>query len=189
MRVSIVPLLPTVAALTLTAALVGCSGSGGGSEAEPTRNDLTGTWLLNDLESDDPREFFEGPSQVDPTLPGGNRQRVAERVSGILAAARVFRIEQTDSTVTIVRQDGSRVVFFPDNRLLEDRVEGLGIVTTRARWRGDSFQVVRKLEGGTPTLTTTYELKDEGRKLIVKFNMSSPGRSTKFERVYDAPPG
>jgi predicted ATP-grasp superfamily ATP-dependent carboligase len=188
MRITIVPLLPTVAALTLAAAFVGCSSGGGGSEARPERNDLNGTWLLNDLESDDPREFFEGPTQVDPSLPGGNRQRVAERVSGILAAARVFRIEQTDSTVTVVLQDGSEVMFFPDNREVENRVEGLGIVTTRARWRGDSFQVVRKLEGGTPTITTTYELRDEGRKLIVKFNMSSPGRSTKFERVYDAAP-
>jgi hypothetical protein len=188
MRLTVVPLLPTAAALTLTAALVTCS-SGGGSDFEPTPDDFTGTWLLNDLESDDPREFFGGPGQGDPSLPGGNRQRVAERVSGILAAARVFRIEQTDSTVTIVLQDGTEVMLFPDNRQIERRVEGLGIVTTRARWRGDNFQVVRKMEGGTPTLTTTYELGDEGRKLIVKFHMSSPGRSTKFERVYDAAQG
>jgi predicted ATP-grasp superfamily ATP-dependent carboligase len=187
MRVTIVPLLPAVAALTLSAALVACSG--GGSDFEPTPADFNGTWLLNDLESDDPREFFAGPGQADPSLPGGNRQRVAEQVSGILAAARVFRIEQSDSTVTIVLQDGSEVRFHPDNREVEDRVEGLGIVTTRARWRGDNFQVVRKLEGGSPTITTTYELTDEGRKLIVKFHMSSPGRSTRFERVYDAAPG
>lgn len=189
MRVSTVPLLPTVVALTLTATLVGCSGSGGGSEIKPTRDDFTGTWLLNDLESDDPREFLAGPNQVDPSLPGGNRQRVSERVSGILASARVFRMEQTDSTVTIVLQDGREVLFYPDNREVENRVEDLGVVTTRARWRGDKFQVVRKLEGGTPTLTTTYELKDDGRTLIVKFNMSSPGGSAKFERVYEAAPG
>lgn len=188
MRVTVFPLLPTVAALTLTAALVACS-SGGGSDFEPTPNDFTGTWLLNDLESDDPREFLSGPGQADPSLPGGNRQCVAERVSGILAAARVFRIEQTDSTVTIVLQDGTDVMLFPDNRQIERRVEGLGIVTTRARWRGDNFQVVRKMEGGTPTLTTTYELRDEGRKLSVKFHMSSPGRSARFERVYDAAQG
>ncbi len=187
MRVSIVPLLPAVAALTFTATLAACSSGGSGFQTTP--QDFTGTWLLNDLESDDPREFLEGPSQYDPSLPGGNRQRVAERVSGILAAARVFRVEQTDSTLTIVLQDGSEVMFHPDNRLVESRVEGLGIVTTRARWRGDNFQVVRKMEGGTPTITTTYELRDEGRKLIVKFNMSSPGRSTKFERVYDAARG
>lgn len=187
MRVSIIPLLPAVAAMTFTAALVACSS--GGSGFQPTPQDFTGTWLLNDLESDDPREFFEGPSQYDPSLPGGNRQRVAERVSGILAAARVFRVQQTDSTVTIVLQDGSEVMFYPDNREVESRVEGLGIVTSRARWRGNNFQVVRKMEGGTPTLTTTYELRDEGRKLIVKFSMSSPGRSTKFERVYDAARG
>lgn len=189
MRVTIVPLLPGVAVLTLATALAACSGGGGGSDIEPTSNDFTGTWLLNDLESDDPREFFAGPSQVDPSLPGGNRQRVAERVSGILAAARVFRIEQTDSTVTVVLQDGREVLFYPDNREVENRVEGLGIVTTRARWRGDNFQVVRKLEGGTPTLTTTYELEDEGRKLILKFHMSSPGRSDRFQRVYDAAQG
>jgi hypothetical protein len=187
MRVTIVPLLPAVAALTLAATLVSCSS--GGSDFEPTPEDFTGTWLLNDLESDDPRQFLGGPGQVDPSLPGGNRQRVAERVSGILAAARVFRIEQTDSTMTVVLQDGTEVMFYPDNRQIERRVEGLGIVTTRARWRGDDFQVVRKMEGGTPTLTTTYELSDEGRKLIVKFHMSSPGRSTKFERVYDSAQG
>jgi predicted ATP-grasp superfamily ATP-dependent carboligase len=188
MRVTIVPLLPGLAALVLTTALVACSG-GGGSDFEPTPEDFTGTWLLNDLESDDPREFFAGPRQVDPSLPGGNRQRVAEQVSGILAAARVFRIEQSDSTVTLVLQDGREVMFFPDNRQVERRVEGLGIVTTRARWRGDNFQVVRKMEGGTPTLTTTYELEDEGRKLILKFHMSSPGRSERFQRVYDAAQG
>jgi predicted ATP-grasp superfamily ATP-dependent carboligase len=187
MRGSTIPLLPAVAALTLAAALISCSS--GGSDFQPTPDDFTGTWLLNDLESDDPREFLAGPGQVDPSLPGGNRQRVAQQVSGILSAARVFRIEQNDSTVTIVLQDGREVMFFPDNRQVEHRVEGLGIVSTRARWRGDNFQVVRKMEGGSPTLTTTYELEDEGRKLIVKFHMSSPGRSTKFERVYDAAPG
>jgi hypothetical protein len=188
MRVTIVPLLPGVAALTLTAALVSCSS--GGSGIEPTRADFTGIWMLNDLASDDPRELFRQPgAQADPSLPGGNRQRVVERVSGILAAARVFRFEQTDSTVTIVLQDGTEVMFFPDNRLVERRVEGLGNVTTRARWRGDRFQVVRKIEGGSPTITTTYELQDEGRRLVVKFNMSSPGRSQKFERVYDASEG
>jgi hypothetical protein len=185
MKITIVPLLPAVAALTLNATLVSCA-SGGGSGFEPTRDDLTGTWLLNDLESDDAREFFAGPGEVDPALPGGNRQRVAERVSGILVAARVFRIEQSDSTVTIVLHDGTEVMFHPDNREIEHRIEGLGFVTTRARWRGDRFQVVRKLEGGSPTLTTTYELRNEGRKLFVRFNMSSPGRSpTRFVRVYD----
>jgi hypothetical protein len=188
MRVSIVPLPLTVAALTLTAALVACSGAGSGYQ--PTPDDLTGTWLLNDLESDDTRTFFADPGEMpDSVLPGGNRQRVAQSVSGILAQARVFRIEQTDSTVTIVLQDGRDVVFYPDNREVEGRVEGLGIVSTRARWRGNNLQVVRKLEGGSPTLTTTYELRDEGRKLIVKFHMSSPGRSTSFERVYDAAHG
>jgi len=188
MRITIVPLLPALAALTVTATLLACAGGGPGVEL--ARQDLTGTWLLNDLESDDPREFFQDPTQMaDPSLPGGNRQRVAEQVSGILAAARVFRIEQTDSTVTIVLQDGREVTFFPDNRLIEGRVEGLGLVTTRARWRGDNFQIVRKVEGGAPTITTTYELRDEGRKLILKFHMSSPGRSIRFERVYDAARG
>ncbi len=186
MKSSTVSLLCALAALAAAATLAACAS--GGSGVGPERPDLTGTWLLNDLASDDPREIFRDPSRdpADPALPGGNRERVDQRVSGVLATARVFRIEQNDSTVTIVLQDGRGLTFFHDGREVEERVEGLGTTVTKARLKSDELEIERKLEAGSPRIVTTYELSDDGRQLIVKFRMSSPGRSVTFERVYDA---
>ncbi|UCC74688.1 MAG: hypothetical protein JSV86_09100 [Gemmatimonadota bacterium] len=190
MRIPAFPLLPAVAALTLTAALAACSSSSASAIA-PQHPDMSGTWLLNDLASDDPSELFGQAARnpADPSLPGGNRQRVGVQASSILAAARVFRLTQSDSTVNIVLQDGTEFLFHTDGREVESRIEGLGNTTTKARWKGDKFEVERKLEGGTPRLTTTYELSEDGRQLFVKFKLSAPGRSIDFERVYEVSEG
>ena len=177
-------LLPWVAVMALSPALA-CSG--GGSDPVPENVDLTGTWLLNDLASDDPDEVFRRAAEnpANPRLPGGNRARSDESVSAILAAARVFRIVQDDSTVTVTNIDGASLTFYHDGREVRQRFAGLGDTVTRARWKGDKLEIERKLEAG-PKLTTTYDLSDDGRELFVNFNMSSPGRSIKFRRVYDA---
>jgi hypothetical protein len=187
MRKQIASLIQLVGAALVVATLA-CSG--GGSDPAPQHVDFNGTWLLNDLASDNPDEVFRqaADNPANPSLPGGNRARSGERVSAILAAARVFRIAQDDSTVTVTGMDGTSLSFLTDGREVQRRFSGLGDTVTRARWKGEKLEIERKLEGG-PRLVTTYELSDDGRQLILNFNMSSPGRSIKFRRVYDAAEG
>jgi len=178
----------TLTAATLAATLSSCSsGHGRRPEIEPDRPDLAGTWLLDDLASDDPWESFGGRNPADPGLLGGNRQ-LTDAMSNILAAARAFKIEQNDSTVAITLANGRQYVFHLDGRWVERRVEGLGIVFARARWMDGTLEVERRLDSRV-RLTTTYALSEDGRRLFVKFRKSPPGRIIKFHRVYDAAPG
>jgi hypothetical protein len=178
----------TVAAATLAVTLSSCSCSASRrSGIEPERPDLTGTWLLDDLTSDDLRELLGGGNPADPGLLGGNRL-LTEAMSNILVAARAFKIEQNDSTVAITLVNGRQFAFHHDGRWVERHVEGLGIVVARAQWKDGTLEVERRLDSRV-RLTTTYALSDDGRRLFVKFKKSPPGRTIKLQRVYDAAPG
>ncbi len=160
-------------------ALVACTS--GGSPA-PHPPDLRGTWILNSAESEDPREQFEGQQQ-----PGDRQPRVifAPTISAAIAASRVFKIEQADSTLTLSSAEGPKFTFFPDGREVVRPISGLGQVRTVSRWKGDRLIVERHLDGGA-TINTTYQLTDEGKRLRVNTKISGIGRSIKFRRVYDA---
>ncbi len=173
--------------LTLATAALVSSCSGPASPA-PDPPDLSGTWLLNPQLSEDPREELRQDRDARDRLPGGNRARVEPWEGSPLLGSRVFRIEQTDSTVTVVTPEGSPVVFYVDGRPVEGKIEGLGEVRTLARWKGEKLEVERRFSGDAK-ITTTYQLTDEGQQIEVKTKLSGFVRSFDFRQVYDAVQG
>jgi len=189
MRAFTTSLLPKMAAVALLAGLISCGGgsSSGTSGAGPAHPDFSGTWLLNDVASDDVSEAFRR-AERDPDLPGGNRQRVHEQVSSIVATTRVFKLVQNDSTLTIMGVAGGDIVLYHDGREVEGRIEGLGTTVTKAKWDDEKLKVERRLEGGAK-LATTYELLEGGRQLSLVFKVSGVRQSIEFRRIYDAAEG
>lgn len=169
----------------LTAATAGCTGS---PAVAPVPPDLAGTWLVNAVESDDLEEKLgdgrREPGESEPRLPGGNRERVPPTASPLFALSRIFKISQTDSTLSIVGADGTRRELYHDGRRLRQRLEGLGQVITRAEWKGSKLVVKHAVEGGAE-VTETYELASNGRKLELRVSLSGFVRNIKFKRVYD----
>jgi hypothetical protein len=96
-----------------------------------------------------------------------------------------FRIEESDSTLTVIGAEGLRRVFHPDGRERERRIEGLGNVKVKARWKGDRLIVERLLEGGVK-VTESFELGPGGRQLYLELKISGGRRTIEFRRVYDA---
>ena len=162
-------------------ALVSCTSSG---SVAPQPPDLSGTWILNSAESEDPREQFEDRRQ-----PGDRQPRVifAPTISAAIAASRVFKIEQADTTLTLSSAEGPVFTFFPDGREVVRPISGLGEVRTVSRWKGERLVVERRLDGGA-TINTTYQLTDKGKRLQVSTKIGGIGRSIKFRRLYDAAP-
>ncbi len=177
------PLPCGLAALVLFA---GCSGGPLGPAPAPP--DLSGTWLLNSALSDDPREEQPDDRPRERALPGGNRARVEPWEGSTLFGSRVFRIEQSDSTVTLVTPEGSPIVLYPDGRTVRDKIEGLGEVRTMASWKGDRLEVERHISGGAK-ITTTYQFTDEDQRLEVETELSGFVRSFDFRLVYDPAQG
>lgn len=178
--------------LLLTAsigALPACSGSGSG--AAPEHPDITGTWIVNLEESDKPGDQMQRqrPAGAPPGRAGGGggerRERMQIGLAVLLQNSVAFKIEEGDSTLTLTGAEGLTRTFYPDGQERERRIEGLGIVQIKARWKGDKFVVERSLEGGAK-ITETFELAEGGRQLYIKLKVSGGRRTINFRRVYDA---
>jgi len=172
----------TVAATLLAAlSLAACAGSTGSPTPSPP--DLSGTWLLNPSESETYEDRFGGGPR------GGavsieEREQMRQEVAIGLRAFRAFKLEQTDSTVTLTAAEGPTRSFHTDGRAVERRIEGLGKVTVTARWDGDKLEVKRRLADGIE-IREQYQLADDGRRLRVRFRVSGGARSFDFKRVYE----
>ena len=167
----------------LSAALVGgCVGSSGRPPAVPPN--LSGTWLLNPEESESFEDRFGPRGRPGDAISLEERERMRQQVEAGILAFRAFRIEQNDSTVALHAAEGTNRVYYPDGRELERRIEGLGNVTVKARWRGDRLQVTRTMAEGIE-LEETYELSEDAQRLRVRFRVRGAARSFDFRRVYE----
>jgi predicted ATP-grasp superfamily ATP-dependent carboligase len=104
-----------------------------------------------------------------------------------MKASRQLSVIQDDSTVTVADVEGSLRVFYTDGRKTEYPAPEIGTVETRAEWKGGKLVVERSMENGVRT-TQTYEVVDDGEKLVVKVRLEGgdlPNRM-EFRRVYDA---
>lgn len=170
---------------TLIALAPGCSGGPAGPAPVPP--DFSGTWLLNSALSDNPQDQQADDRRRGRPLPSGNRARVQPWEGSTLFGSRVFRIEQSDSTVTVVTAEGSPMVLYTDGRTVRGKIEGLGEVRTVATWKGDKLKVERLISGGAK-ITTTYQFADQKKRLEVETELSGFVRSIDFRLVYDAAP-
>ncbi len=166
--------------------------------AQDTR--LTGKWVLNEDESEDPRTKFQqavsaagrsdgsrgGRGRGRGMRGGGKREQMQQTMQMLMEASLRLNIVQDDSTVTIVGAEGTRLVLYPDGRKIEYPIEGVGTVETKAGWKGDKLVVERKMEGGRK-VTRTYELASEGQQMYVnvRFEGGQLQGPVDIRRVYD----
>lgn len=180
------------AAWPAAAATVLLSACLGGSGIAPEHPDITGTWVINLEQSDRPGDQRErrpppgAPGQRPPGEPGGERRERFQRGFALMLQNSVaFKISESDSTLTLVGAEGIERVLIPDGKERVRRIEGLGNVTVKTRWKGDRLVVERSLETGVK-ITETIELAAEGRQLHLELKISGGPRTIEFRRVYDA---
>lgn len=180
------------AAVLLLSACSGLAACSGGSGIAPDHPDITGTWVINLEQSDRPGDQMErrrppgAPGQRPPGEPGGERrERFQQGFALLLQNSVAFKISETDSTLTLVGAEGIERVLSPDGQERVRRIEGLGNVTVKTRWKGDKLVIERTLETGVK-ITETFELASEGRQLFLELKISGGPRTIDFRRVYDA---
>ncbi len=175
----------------LLGAGIATSCASGGPDATPEHPDITGTWVVNLELSDKPGDVVE--RERPPGAPGGREQpsdderrsRLQIGVALLLQNSVAFRVEETDSTLTLTGAEGITRTFYVDGKERERRIEGLGNVRVKARWRGDKLVIERNLEAGAK-ITEEFELSPDGHQLFVKMRISGGPQGLEFRRVYDA---
>lgn len=170
--------------------------------------DFTGSWVLNEKESDNPRGQFQGAGGRQPGMnpgsggrPSGGRpsgggrggvmneedmERMRAMMRNVLQASGALRIVQDDSTITVVDLEGRLRVHHPDGRKKSYPVQGVGNVESRAKWDDGKLVVELRLDDGI-RVSRTYELDEESRQLHVRMRMEGGQlqRAMDFRRVYD----
>jgi hypothetical protein len=126
---------------------------------------------------------------------GGGRPEGAQGARGgegggaaIVGAAPRLAITQTDSSLTFTRPNGVAFTLFFDGRdvTVPGRTEDEAIQVS-GRWRGKRFEVRREISTQR-TVTESFALSSDGRKLTVRTRISGQGSERgvpEMRRVYD----
>lgn len=172
--------------------------------------DLSGTWILNRDDSDNPRDRArEGRSSRGGRggrgggmggITGGRGGRVGGRDQNsgnpgaalrmLLAGAERLTISQSDSTIDIANAAGEITVIRADGRRRDLEAVGRGErVRIKAQWE-DGRLVVERESDDWGRITETYELVSSSERLVVntRLRMRGASRTLEFQRVYDAEP-
>ena len=208
--------------LLSSGALIGCGSSQLSFDpAAPQDVNLTGTWILNAEESDDPSEQMDqmgqggagtrGGAMGDQTSPGGGKgggrgggrgrgggsggvgidpARLRETMDMVREAVRRIDVQQRDSTVTIIYDQGSANLLYTDGRKLEQELRGGAKMEIRAGWKGKYFIVEREIDGGGK-ITEEYMILTDTDQLyvITRLEIDRMPQPLEFRRVYDAASG
>ena len=166
--------------------------------------DLNGRWVLNEEESDDPREKFSrgggmhggrgGRGMGGGTMGGGRGGDMppggrggggyggGQRMMGDPNRFRELTITQMGDQISFRFADDSERTLYTDGRYEDEN--GYPLLATAA-WQKRKLRVER--EGQRGTMVETYELKAQGGRLFVTVKMEggAGGRSMSFKRVYD----
>lgn len=167
---------------------VACSGGSTGGPI-PEHPDFSGTWVINLELSDRPDDQLRRRDDDRPPRdrPAGGRpepRRAGPGLGALLQSFVAFRIVDQDSTLVLAGAGGERRVVHPDGVERQSRLEGLGNVRVKTRWKGERLVVERQLDSGAK-ITETFELATEGRRLLVTTRISGIPRKIEFRRVYD----
>lgn len=172
-------LLTALLAPVLTA-LAACSG---GSDVAPAQPDMSGFYLFNEEESDDPSQLTGMPGR--PAGFGGGGAGGGPGTG--------IQIEQTDSTVTIDYIGGQQQRLYSDGRTVRRERPSGGSMSMTCNWKDGKLKVETKMSGGrggTMSTVTTHWLSDDGRRLNVRTLIEgSRMQPVQFTRVYDAGSG
>jgi hypothetical protein len=152
---------------------------------------MTGTWVVNLEQSDrasdqEQRQRPPGaPAGRPGAAPGERREGFQMGFALLLQNSVAFKIAEDDSTLTLTGAEGITRVLNPDGQERIQRLEGLGNVTVKTRWKGERLIIERTLETGVK-ITETFELASAGRQLVVEIEIGGGRQDIGFRRVYDA---
>jgi hypothetical protein len=172
------------------------------SSSSAIKPNLTGTWILNRDQSDNPREKMQ---QAMGAASGGNgaggegRYQENGRTGrgpgggGMMSELAKLTIEQTDGNVKISGASGQELATTqPETSKAEsnqgnENQAGMGawrFAPAAAQWQGN--QLVAKSEG-RGTTTRTYELSPDGKQLYVTTKVESQrfSQPVTYRLVYD----
>lgn len=190
-------------AASVPVAIVGCGEPTGSQDAANAslaasdQSDISGSWVLNPDESDNPRDRFRSQEDrpEDGRRPGMRRRRSGSlgaegegpRGGGRrgLRAGRQFEISQDDGSVTFTHASGHARTLETDGQVVTHEL-ARGSVEIRAFWSDGALVVERAgSEGGT--FTQTYLLSDDGSQLFLTIRVEHDrlDEPIEFRLVYD----
>lgn len=160
----------------------------------PTGADISGTWVLNEAESDNPAEQMRRSREAGDRQEGRRRIRrggsrmdreaIRERMEALKNQRMRFTIDQREDAVTLMYPSQGVVDIPTTGEEVTVAWPGLGDVMVRAVWGEDGTLEVERQFGRGFRTTTSYALNPEASRLIV---VTKGGRRAREIRsVYDA---
>ena len=167
--------------LALMGALFGCgapTSTLGGTT--PAGIDLTGVWILDSARSDEPPDREKAMQKAKAEEIDGKRNNA---LSSMLFAAQDFPVISAERMV--IEQDVDSIGISFGEGLHRDLIWGL---QTRAEWRIDagwdnSYLVVKSMVSHT-SATERYQLRADGKELVVDVTIRSASSREHFKRTY-----
>jgi hypothetical protein len=174
-----------------------------GPGAAPSPPDLSGTWVLNESLSQDPRGVLREAARKAHAEEGsgGGQRRSGE--GGTAAegdepaggpnlglGAKELHITGIGTALTLAGADGAdQRVLYTDGRKTSEEKNGLGKVKTQAQWKDGALEVVTQGPKGR-TKTEIFEMTHDRKKLYVLVTLEGYGKmpTVTFRRVYDPEP-
>ncbi len=153
--------------------------------------DLSGTWVLDEANSETPREKARERALERSDNPRARqrweRAETRERESMESAPFARLTLTQDEEVVNVQYRDGRSRSIHTDGRELEPD-QTRGIVGGRARWEGPRLVV----ENDTPRgqRIEQWELSDDGKRLFVisEIQAGEPFGNISYRRIYDREP-
>jgi hypothetical protein len=165
--------------------------------ADKARPDFSGTWQLNEQQSDDIREKIREAIRArmrgggmggrgGPGEPGGGGRmgQARERMRRMQEGMQRLTIAQTESEMTVTNAVERKQSFFTDGRT-QTREGGFGPVKFEANWKKRSLVVIEKPETEGATVTRTYFFRRDDPHLYVNVKVEGRGPVFDYQRVYD----
>ena len=165
------------------------------ANAQDARDELSGTWILNKEESDDPREMMQGRRGGGGGRMGGMAGRrggrqgeegTRETMESAIQASTQLRLTVQDAQVTIQPLEGEPLVVPTTGEAIERTVNDRTIEIAGG-WEDGNLVVERRIEGGF-RVTQTFSRDPGTSQMLVTVHFEGP-RTVTFKRVYDVAQG
>jgi len=136
-------------------------------------NRLTGTYRLDQSQSDDPAQAADRATQ---TLPYGNRSRLRDQLVARLASPDQIAIDLRGSDVTLASSRAPQISFTADGIERVETTNGGRTIRARATLSGQQL-TVSSVGDRDSEFNVTFEPIDYGRRLRVTRRVTVPGLS------------
>jgi len=134
-----------------------------------TNGELTGTYLINSSQGDDPRLAAQNATR---SLPSADRQRVYDSLIRRFDPPQMLAIDRRGATVTIASTRAPQINFLADGRENVETTPNGRSIRVRAQLSGDTLSITRSGDRAQD-FTVTFEPIDNGRRLLVTRSLYS----------------